>query len=340
MPVETRGMANRRQKDLESESKNNSTWGSIMLNGESIEKEVVRKDNINGCSTLNTSLPLSDSSFSILNKIANRSIALFYAYNVLYESLKDCLVLASYLQQIHNCAIECQTQAQKCFDYIFRHGKSFVLIQEPNMSKIDLTSISRMESQLKKYTRALKGRAYKEKDEKLLELVNELSAINYLGGVPSNFHNSKNHYTTKISKNPPAESAVQNYVNKVSANRKNGNVDIKQNDQAKSNNMFFENSQSFEHDIEVYESDMPEEVLEQTIEAFIQAHNKMKCEICREENPEEDVAWLMKDNLGNKFHLANCMILIGCKYGAVVTHQSETYANFRVDSQYVTVSLP
>merc|ERR1712212_1464308 len=101
------GMANRRKKDLESESKNNSTWGSILLNGESIENEIVSKDNINCCSTRNTSLPLSDSSFSILNKIANRSITLFHAYNVLYESLKDCLLLTSYVQQIHNCAIEC-----------------------------------------------------------------------------------------------------------------------------------------------------------------------------------------------------------------------------------------
>jgi len=124
---------------------------------------------------------LSPRSFSLLNKIACLQIALFYAYSFSHDTLTENPELLSYDGHFQDSARDCQTIAHKCFDYVFQHGKSLVLLEHPLLSIINLNIISKMEKNAQFHLITLEQVGKKDKDQLLLNLLAEIHSISELG---------------------------------------------------------------------------------------------------------------------------------------------------------------
>jgi len=325
---------------------------------------------------------LSPRSFSLLNKIANLHIALFYAYSFLHDTLTENSELLSYDGHLQDSARDCQTIAHKCFDYIFQHGESLVLLEHPLISMININIISKMEKNAQFHLIKLEQVGKKDKDQLLLNLLAEIHSISELGYSEHlkkqcrNLHqlnelkSNSASYDMEIGKEMGSIHTLKNNTRLCSALKNRYKDQILTSDSLTVNSdemigaeandkgrrsknlkpMIFkrydrnnDNSLNYIEDflrhkqpnIEIVQSDMPSELLKNVINLCKNTCSERQC--CENVGTDLKLATEIKAQLDKMTELQEWTVVVGEKYGIVVSHEMGSFVHLIINSRTLII---
>ena len=117
---------------------------------------------------------LSPSAFKAVNDLANLCMRMYYSFNFIYDILRQDTLLDDVTKEFKTKAKYAQSSAQKCFDFLFLKGKSFMVMEAPWLLNMDLYKAQELQQRFEQVLHDAIQLSVQEKDEALVDFLCDL----------------------------------------------------------------------------------------------------------------------------------------------------------------------